>query len=99
MKSARRRAGLTQEQLSVAVDKAVETISNIERDTLTGLEALEHIAKALGTPLSYFFEDYSPGRRITRRRSEIVQQLLDNAERLPDEQLRVAIKIIQVLKR
>ena len=75
MKSARRRAGLTQEQLSEAVDKAVETISNIERGhSVTGVETLEQIAKALGTPVSYFFEDFPHKRRITPRRAELQQQ-------------------------
>jgi transcriptional regulator with XRE-family HTH domain len=98
LKSARRRAGLTQEQLSEAVDKAVETISNIERGhSLTGVETLEQIAKALGTPIGYFFDDFPHKRRITPRRAELQQQLLDAVEKLPDDQIRVALKLVKAL--
>jgi len=52
------------------VAKAVETISNIERGhTLTGLETLERIAKALGMPIIYFFEGYRAAHRVSRRRA------------------------------
>ncbi len=99
VRSARRRAGLTQAQLAEQVDKAVETISNIERGhTQAGLETLEDLSKALGTPLIYFFEGYRPGLRISRKRAEAQQQLLDVFAKLPDEQIGVAIKLVEVLE-
>jgi transcriptional regulator with XRE-family HTH domain len=99
VRSARRRAGLTQEQLAEEVDKAVETISNIERGhSQAGLETLEELSKALKTPLIYFFEGYRPGLRISRRRAEAQQQLLDIFAKLPDEQIGVAVKLIEVLQ-
>jgi transcriptional regulator with XRE-family HTH domain len=100
VRSARRRSGLTQEELAEAVAKAVETISNIERGhTLTGLETLEGIGKVLGTPLIFFFEGYRPEHRQgSRRRAELQQNLLDQAETLSDDQMRVAVRLIQALK-
>jgi transcriptional regulator with XRE-family HTH domain len=98
LKSARRRAGLTQEALAEAVDKAVETISNIERGhSLTGVDTLEQIASAVGTPISYFFEDFPHKRKITTRRAQLQQQLLDAVEKLPDDQIRIALKLVKAL--
>jgi transcriptional regulator with XRE-family HTH domain len=99
LKSARRHAGLTQAGLAEAVGKATETISNIERGhSLTSLETLELIAKKLGTPLASFVEGYPPGRRTTRRRAELQQQLLDTIEQLPDHQISIAVRLIEALK-
>jgi len=99
VKSARRRAGLTQEQLSEAVSKAVETISNIERGhSLTGLETLEQIAKALNSPLGHFIEGYRPERRSSRRRASLQQAVLDASDKLSDDQLAVAVRLIEALR-
>ena len=59
LKSARQRAGLTQGALAEAVGKAAETIANIERGhSLTGVDTLEQIVSAVGTSISYFFDDF-----------------------------------------
>jgi transcriptional regulator with XRE-family HTH domain len=99
VKSARRRAGLTQEQLAERVSKAVETISNIERGhTYTGLETLEQIAKAVDTPVPFFFEGYRPERRLTKRRAYLQQRLLDLCDQLSEWQLSLAAKLIGALR-
>ena len=79
--------------------KAVETISNIERgQALTGLETLEEIASAVKTPLTYFFEGYRPDRRITGRRASLEQQVLDELEKLTDEQVDLAARLVTVIR-
>jgi transcriptional regulator with XRE-family HTH domain len=99
VKSARRRVGLTQEQLAEATEKAVETISNIERGhTYTGLETLEKIAVVLETPVSYFFEGYTPERRGQRRRLELQQRLLETADKLSEREIALAIRLLGVLR-
>jgi transcriptional regulator with XRE-family HTH domain len=51
--AARKAQGLTQEQLAEAIDKTVETVSNIERGVkLCGLATLEDIRKVLNVKLS-----------------------------------------------
>lgn len=53
VRKARKAKGLTQEQLAEAIDKTVETVSNIERGVkLPGLASLEEIRKALDVKLS-----------------------------------------------
>jgi transcriptional regulator with XRE-family HTH domain len=99
VKSSRRRAGLTQEQLAERVGKAVETISNIERGhSITGLETLEQIALVLHIPIIYFFEGFMPERRVTRRRAEAQQHLLECADKLSDDQIAVAVRLLDALR-
>jgi transcriptional regulator with XRE-family HTH domain len=99
VKSARRKAGLTQEQLAEATAKAVETISNIERGhTFTGLETLETISNVLRMPLIYFFESYHPERHMKRRRAELQQRLLETSEKMSDEQIVVAVRLLEALR-
>ena len=68
VRSARRAAGLSQEELAEAIDRTSATISNLERGKYTpSLVTLERIARALGKPLSTFveveeFEGASPER-------------------------------------
>ena len=58
---------ITQEQLAEEVDKAVETISNIERGySYTGLETLEKLGQALEIPIREFFEEYEEARSLSK---------------------------------
>ena len=53
VREARKAKGLTQEELAAAIDKTVETVSNIERGVkLPGLSTLEDIRKVLDIKLS-----------------------------------------------
>jgi len=74
----------------------VETVSNV--DTLTGLETLEGIARAVGTPIGNFFEGYRPDRRITARRDRLEQEVLDELEKLSDEQVGLAARLIKAIR-
>lgn len=57
VKSARLQRGLTQAELADAIDKAFETISNIERGkTAPNFSTLADIAEALQIPLKDFFD-------------------------------------------
>jgi transcriptional regulator with XRE-family HTH domain len=94
----RQEAGLTQEQLAARIDKAVETISNIERGhTMTGLETLEKLSGVLGIPLVRFFEDYDGERVVPRNRLEREQALRELSRRLCDRDLHVVTELTKVL--
>jgi len=99
VKAARQQAGLTQEELADAVGKAVETISNLERGhTLTGIDTLEGIAGALGAPIGFFFEGYASGRKLSRRRAKLFEQVQSRCGQLSDEQIEIAIRLLAALK-
>lgn len=95
VQAARRRKGLTQEELAESIGRAVETISNIERGfALTGLDTLEKISHALGEPIKGFFDGYQPERKVHLRRQKREQQLLEKIDKLNDRELKLAISLI-----
>ena len=76
VREARLRRSLTQQQLAEEVDKAVETISNIERGhSYTGLETLEKLGQALEIPIREFFEEYEEARSLSKRRFAVEAEL------------------------
>ena len=96
---ARKRHGLTQEQLAGRIDKAVETVSNIERGhAYTGLETLEKLGRAMGMPAGEFFEGIENARTVTKERLELECALRDAAQTLSDGDLRITIDLVRSLK-
>ncbi|MBB6249522.1 helix-turn-helix domain-containing protein [Nitrospirillum iridis] len=98
VKTARQRAGLTQEALAEAVGKATETISNIERGfALTGLDTLQRISDAVGSPMIFFFEDIQDSREVSRRRLEKELHILMLIRSLSDKDLQVMSTLAETL--
>jgi transcriptional regulator with XRE-family HTH domain len=98
VKSSRAAAGLTQEQLAERVEKAVETISNLERGSvMTGIETLEQIAHEFGVPLSNFVEGFDRQRESSRERLELENKFQQFAVSLSDRDLASAIDLVEVI--
>lgn len=96
VKSARRLRGLTQAELADAIDKAFETISNIERGkTAPNFMTLSDIAEALDVPLKDFF-DVGSGAEATERQ-DLVFQISALVGQLDDSQLRLLLRLASVL--
>lgn len=94
---ARRNRGVTQEQLAEAVDRTVETISNIERGrTLASLDTLEKVAKRLNIPMRDFFDDAGRGT-LARRRYELESRLVEIVRALTDVDAEIAVGQLEVL--
>lgn len=92
VKLARQQKGLTQESLSQAINKAVETISNIERGkTAPSLATLEDISNVLGLPVQHFVSDH--GTRRSDGRQALTLELASIVEQLSDDQLLLLIKL------
>lgn len=98
VRAARERRGWTQEQLAEQVEKAVETISNIERGfSHTTLPTLERLAEALGVHISELFPAdpaYGSGA-LERHRKE--RELVLLARTLSDSDLDVALRQMKAL--
>ena len=93
----RQKRDLTQEQLAERVDKAVETISNIERGfAYTGLETLERISQVLEVPLRDFFED-ADERSLPRSRLELESTLRDFSRSMTDRELQITLDLVRSL--
>lgn len=100
VKAARQKVGLTQEELAEAIDKTVETISNIERGhSLTSIETLQLISDRLGVPLAALFEGLEKGRLNHRRRAELDQKIELLLESLPDKDAELALELVEALAR
>lgn len=99
LRTFRKEAKLTQEELGAHIGRTGEAISNIERAlSVPTIETLIALSEALGRPLHEFFpagqvkDNTSPNR--IRREAEAATLLRG----LSDNQLGVAIKQIQALK-
>ena len=96
----RKLKGLTQEQLAERVEKAVETISNVERGhTRTGLETLERIALTLDVPLGVFFTGAEDASGLSAQRREKELQIQEIVRSLPDSYLDTAKGQLELLAR
>lgn len=96
VKSARLQRGLTQAELAEAIEKAFETISNIERGkTAPNFSTLSDIAEALDVPLRDFF-DFGDGD-TTDERQALLFQLNTLVGKMDDDQLSVLLKLGKAL--
>jgi transcriptional regulator with XRE-family HTH domain len=97
VKSARTEKGMTQAQLAEAIDKAFETISNIERGkTAPNFSTLEDIAKVLGLPMRDFFDaELADG---SEHRQDLLMQVNSLVAKMTDSDLALLVKLGQVVQ-
>ena len=96
-KAARTQQGLTQAQLAEAIDKAFETISNIERGkTAPNFSTLADIDNVLGLPMRDFFD--VDDTALTDDRQRLLMQMNTLVSQLDDRQLGLLVKLGQVLQ-
>lgn len=89
--------GLTQAQLAEVVGLSVETISRLERGvTIPSLKTLDHLAKALKTPISHFFEFGGASKKSKAYEKELAQ-LNASLRTLSHKQLGKVHKVVRVL--
>ncbi len=95
----RRRRGLTQEGLAEAIERSVDTVSNIERGLGgTRLETVLSIADAVGVTAAELFEfGQDPvGDREHRRAIEQIIGMLANSD---DHTLQAVIDMVRIILR
>ena len=97
VKAARQQKGLTQAQLAEAIDKAFETISNIERGkTAPNFSTLHDIANVRGLPMREFFD--VDEAELSDARQRLLIQLNTMISQMDDRQLNLLLKLGQVLQ-
>ncbi len=98
LRSARRKAGLTQDQLAEQIGRTGEAVSNIERGkSLPALDTLLAISKALGVPLREFFPVGSFDDDVSPNRLKFEAEAMTSLRGLSDSQLQVALAQIKAL--
>lgn len=91
VRAARRRRGLTQEQLAELVGRTVEAVSNIERGTsLPSLATVERLSRYLEVPIVEFFEEGAQSD-VSARRRELELEAREVIRLLPDHELEIAL--------
>ena len=95
VKEARLNKKLTQAELAEAIDKAFETISNIERGkTYPNFQTLWDISLIVGVPLRDFFDaDVTAGGEGTGERQSMLLKLHHLAGALDDDDLSLWLKL------
>lgn len=86
IREARQKIGMTQAEVAGRLEKAVETISNIERGAAwTSLETLERMGLLFGERVEFFFEGYSSEDRKTQTRVRLEAEAIALLQTLDDE--------------
>ena len=95
---ARRHRAMTQEDLAGAIDRTVETVSNIERGrTLPSIDTLEQLGTKLDIPLRDFFAIGEGYKSANRRRYELEGRLLEAIRSLSDQDAEIAVGQIEMI--
>ncbi len=97
IKAIRQAKGMTQEELAEAIDRTVETISNLERGkSLPSVQTLMIIANALDITISELLENAEAPPSPARVRAET--RLRAAAKSLPDSDLEIAVVLVEALR-
>jgi transcriptional regulator with XRE-family HTH domain len=100
VQAARKRAGLTQEELAASIRRTPESISNIERgQQLPTIETLADLGRVLSVPITDFLDGIAAPSSISPERQRLEAQLREIARSLADRDLAIALGILEVLKR
>lgn len=96
IRSARKRAGLTQDELATRISKSPESVSNIERGAqLPMLDTLSDIARVLDAPLTELLA--APERGISAGRLRLESELAELGRTLDEDRLAIAVQQVAAL--
>ncbi len=96
IREARRRVGLTQEELAARIERTTETISNIERGRqLPALDTLADLAGVLGVSMTDLLAVSDEKRSVPRQRAQLEARLREIGER----DLAIAVAQAEILLR
>ncbi|MDD3287853.1 MAG: helix-turn-helix transcriptional regulator [Alphaproteobacteria bacterium] len=88
--------GLTQDELAEAIDRSVDTISNIERGfSSTRIETASHLAKALGVSLPEMFEFSGSSEDKSKTHRKEVERLMALLMQCPAQHLPVLSRLVE----
>ena len=98
LRSLRKQAGLTQEELATKVERTGEAISNIELGkSVPTIETLLAISSSLEVPIWDFFPPTAFDDGVSQNRMKLEAETVSVLRGLSDQQLRVALAQIKAL--
>jgi transcriptional regulator with XRE-family HTH domain len=99
LRSFRKEAGLTQEELGARIERTGEAISNIERGrSLPNIDTLVALSETLDKPLREFFPAGKVEDNVSPNRLKLEAEAATLLRGLNDQQLRIATRQIEALK-
>jgi len=99
LRSLRKQAGLTQEELAAKVERTGEAISNIELGkSVPTIETLLAISHVLEVPIRDFFPPNSIDDGVSQNRMKLEAEAVSALRVLSDQQLRIALAQIKALR-
>ncbi len=94
----RKAAGLTQEELGARIDRTGEAISNIERGaSLPGVETLVAIGEVLDKPVQEFLPSRPSRKGVSANRLRMESEAMALLQALSDKELGIAIAQVKAL--
>ncbi len=97
VRAARKRQGLTQQQLGDAIGRTAESISNLERGERLSFDALSAVASELKVTVSDLCEGFEPRRRATKDKLDLEFKLRETAKDLSPKNLKLAVALLKTL--
>ena len=98
LRSLRKQAGLTQEELAAQVERTGEAISNIELGkSVPTIETLLAISSSLEIPIRDFFPPSAFDDGVSQNRMKLEAEVVSALRGLSDKQLRIALAQIKAL--
>lgn len=89
---------LTQDQFAEKIDRAIETVSNIERGkSYPSFETIDRIIDVFGISLHEFFDIAESNDDISKKRAQILEEIRAITRQLPDQKLEIAVKQLTAL--
>lgn len=98
LRALRESRGLTQEDVAAAIERSVETISNIERGrTLATLDTLDRLAQQLGIPLADFLDESPTGVPVSPGRAALDMKIRELLRGFSDLEAEVTLRQMEAL--
>lgn len=98
LRSLRKAAAFTQEELAARVGRSVDAISNLERGkSLPNFETIELLAASLSVPIKTLF-DFDEHSELNRR-GQLIEELQAVAVMLAESDLELAVDQVRAIQR
>ena len=98
LRAVRESRGLTQEDVAAAIERSVETVSNIERGrTLATLDTLDRLTRQLGIPLAEFLDEPPVGAPVSPGRAALDMRIRELLRGFTDLEAEVALRQMEAL--
>lgn len=96
LRALRESRGLSQEEVAAAIDRSVETVSNVERGrVLAALETLDRLSRSLDVPIAAFFDEGATP--VSSARAATDMRIREVLRGFSDREVEVALRLLEAV--